>query len=119
MKNTTNNKHAVVIGGSMAGLMAARVLSEHFAQVTVLERDALHNEPESRKGQPHTRHLHGLLARGLELMAHYFPDLIEALPITRIVIAHRPELISRASRCLICEGGKLREIRAAPLRDAG
>ncbi len=79
MKNTTNNKHAVVIGGSMAGLMAARVLSEHFAQVTVLERDALHNEPESRKGQPHTRHLHGLLARGLELMAHYFPDLIEAL----------------------------------------
>ena len=46
-------------------------------------------------------------------------DLIEALPITRIVIAHRPELISRASRCLICEGGKLREIRTTPLRDAG
>lgn len=46
-------------------------------------------------------------------------DLIEALPITRIVIAHRPELISRANRCLVCEGGKLREIRTAPLRDAG
>ena len=46
-------------------------------------------------------------------------NLIEALPITRIVIAHRPELISRASRCLICEGGKLREIRTTPLRDAG
>lgn len=79
MNNTTSNKHAVVIGGSMAGLMAARVLSEHFAQVTVLERDAVHDGPESRKGQPHTRHLHGLLAKGLEVMAHYFPDLIEGL----------------------------------------
>lgn len=79
MKNTASDKRVVVIGGSVAGLMAARVLSEHFAQVTVLERDAVHDEPESRKGQPHTRHLHGLLAKGLEVMAHYFPDLIEGM----------------------------------------
>ena len=69
----------VVIGGSMAGLLAARVLSDHFASVTILERDLVNDAPEARKGQPHTRHLHGLLAKGLQVMAHYFPDLIEGL----------------------------------------
>ncbi|MGH9692523.1 MAG: hypothetical protein ACRD5Z_00170 [Bryobacteraceae bacterium] len=34
------NTHAVVMGGSLGGLMAARVLSDHFARVTILERDA-------------------------------------------------------------------------------
>ncbi len=57
-----NGKSALVIGGSMAGLLTARVLSDYFNQVTILERDLMHDEPESRKGQPHTRHLHGLLA---------------------------------------------------------
>lgn len=46
-------------------------------------------------------------------------DLIEALPITRIVIAHRPELIRRADRRLICAGGKVAEDRVTRLRDAG
>ena len=32
-------EHAVVIGGSMAGLLAARVLSDHFERVTIVERD--------------------------------------------------------------------------------
>jgi hypothetical protein len=32
--------HALVIGGSVAGLCAARVISDFFEQVTVLERDA-------------------------------------------------------------------------------
>ncbi len=75
--STTGN--AVVIGGSVAGLLAARVLSDHFASVTILERDAVSDAPEARKGQPHARHLHGLLAKGLEVMAQYFPDLIEGL----------------------------------------
>ena len=66
---------AVVIGGSMAGLLAARVLSDHFNQVTILERDAVHDRPESRKGQPQTRHLHGLLARGKLVTEALFPGL--------------------------------------------
>lgn len=77
--NHTGNENAVVIGGSMAGLLAARVLSDHFAHVTILERDAVADVPETRKGQPHTRHVHGLLAKGLQVMAHYFPDLVEGL----------------------------------------
>ncbi len=72
-------QHAIVIGGSITGLLAARVLSDHFAQVTLIERDALHDRPEYRPGQPQTRHLHGLLASGKTVLERYFPDLIEEL----------------------------------------
>jgi 2-polyprenyl-6-methoxyphenol hydroxylase-like FAD-dependent oxidoreductase len=71
--------HAVVLGASMAGLLTARVLSDHFDQVTIIERDAVADRPEARKGQPQTRHLHGLLASGLQVLTRYFPDLPEAL----------------------------------------
>jgi 2-polyprenyl-6-methoxyphenol hydroxylase-like FAD-dependent oxidoreductase len=77
--NNTNRQHAIVMGGSLGGLLTARVLSGHFAQVTILERDAVANQPEPRKGQPQARHLHGLLATGLQVMTRYFPDLPQAL----------------------------------------
>jgi 2-polyprenyl-6-methoxyphenol hydroxylase-like FAD-dependent oxidoreductase len=63
----------------MAGLLAARVLSNHFDQITIVERDPVSERPESRKGQPQTRHLHGLLASGLDIMTRYYPDLPDAL----------------------------------------
>lgn len=79
-RNSNNNgRHALVIGGSMAGLLAARVLSDHFDRVTILERDPVQDQPESRKGQPHTRHLHGLLAQGLTIIRQLFPDIEPAL----------------------------------------
>lgn len=74
-----NGAHVIVIGGSMAGMLAARMLSNHFDRVTIVERDPVNDAPEPRKGQPQARHLHGLLARGLDLMTHYFPDLPDAL----------------------------------------
>ena len=43
-------EHAVVLGASMAGLLAARVLSEHFGAVTVIERDQLSDAAEPRRG---------------------------------------------------------------------
>ena len=63
----------------MAGLLAARVLSEHFERVTILERDHLINEGEPRKGVPQGRHVHTLLAGGAALLGAYFPDLFAAL----------------------------------------
>ena len=75
----SNYKHAIVIGGSLAGLLTARVLSEHFEKVTILERDPVHNVPESRKGQAQTRHVHGLLPQGLIIINEYFPDIDEQL----------------------------------------
>ena len=79
MHPQSSNTHAIVLGASMAGLLTARVLSDHFARVTLLERDAVADRPEARKGQPQTRHLHGLLASGLATMTRYFPDLPAAL----------------------------------------
>lgn len=76
---TTTNTHALVLSASMAGLLTARVLSNHFDRVTIVERDPVHDRPEARKGQPQTRHLHGLLASGLDIMTRYYPDLPDAL----------------------------------------
>jgi 2-polyprenyl-6-methoxyphenol hydroxylase-like FAD-dependent oxidoreductase len=73
------NDHAIVIGGSMAGMLAARVLSDHFERVTVLDRDALPDTPEARKGAPQTAHVHVLLLRGLQIMQQLFPALENSL----------------------------------------
>src|SRR5438270_1143286 len=72
-------QHAIVIGASMAGLLASRVLSDHFEQVTVIERDHLPQEIQPRKGVPQGRHVHILLHRGVSVMKDLFPDLFPAL----------------------------------------
>ena len=71
--------HAVVAGASMAGLLAARVLAEHFEQVTVVERDPLPGAPETRKGVPQARHVHILLHRGSAILEDLFPSLTDEL----------------------------------------
>jgi 2-polyprenyl-6-methoxyphenol hydroxylase-like FAD-dependent oxidoreductase len=71
--------HAIVIGASMGGLLAARALADHCDQVTILERDALPTVCEPRKGVPQGRHTHGLLARGREVLDELFPGLSEEL----------------------------------------
>jgi 2-polyprenyl-6-methoxyphenol hydroxylase-like FAD-dependent oxidoreductase len=76
---TNQSGHAVVIGGSIAGLLTARVLTNHFAQVTIIERDVLPQTPDFRKGAPHARHAHGLLVRGQQIMETYFPGLSKEL----------------------------------------
>lgn len=81
------NQHAVVIGGSMAGLLTARVLSKHFGRVTIIERDPVHDQPEARKGQPQTRHPHGLLTAGLNVLDCYFPGLATDLEERGAIIA--------------------------------
>ena len=70
---------AIVIGGSMAGLLAARVLADHFKSVTIIERDARTASPEFRRGVPQGRHAHGLLLRGQQTVFRLFPEIREAL----------------------------------------
>src|SRR5829696_4330250 len=70
-----NRAHVIVIGGSMAGLLAARVLADHFDRVTIVERDQLPQGPACRAGVPQSRHVHALLARGAALLEHLFPGL--------------------------------------------
>lgn len=70
---------ALVIGGSMAGLFAARVLSDFFQSVVVVDRDYYPSEPQNRKGVPQSFHVHRLLPKGREIMDTYFPGFIEDL----------------------------------------
>ena len=77
--NRQGRSHAVVIGGSIAGLFTARILSDHFDQVTVLENDNVPEGPVCRKGQPHARHTHGLMAGGIDVLTAYFPQILEEL----------------------------------------
>jgi 2-polyprenyl-6-methoxyphenol hydroxylase-like FAD-dependent oxidoreductase len=71
--------HAVVLGGSIAGLFAARVLSDHFAHVTIIERDEPFPAPEPRKGVPQGNHVHVLLARGRMIADALLPGLSDEL----------------------------------------
>jgi len=71
--------NAVVIGGSMAGLMTARVLADYFESVTVLERDHIEPGPALHKSIPQGNHVHGLLVGGQRVMASLYPDLAENL----------------------------------------
>jgi 2-polyprenyl-6-methoxyphenol hydroxylase-like FAD-dependent oxidoreductase len=64
---------AVVIGASVAGLLAASALSEHYSQVTVYERDTLPAGPEHRRGVPQSRQLHALHARGAQVLSELLP----------------------------------------------
>ena len=67
--------HAVVVGASMAGMLAARVLADVFERVTILERDTLPTGPDLRSGVPQARHLHALLPRGRRIVEQYFPGI--------------------------------------------
>jgi 2-polyprenyl-6-methoxyphenol hydroxylase-like FAD-dependent oxidoreductase len=67
-------EHAVVIGGSIAGLLAARALARHFATVTVVERDRPPAEPVARRGVPQGRHAHVLLQGGTDALAALLAD---------------------------------------------
>jgi 2-polyprenyl-6-methoxyphenol hydroxylase-like FAD-dependent oxidoreductase len=70
---------AVVVGGSMAGLCAARVLSERFDRVLIIDRDALPDGAEPRRLVPQARHPHLLLAAGARLLEGWFPGILDNL----------------------------------------
>src|SRR5208282_1790191 len=72
-------KQAVVVGGGIGGLSAAKALSAHFDQVTLLDRDALPEEPAPRPGTPQARHAHALLAGGEQALDKLFPHVAEDL----------------------------------------
>jgi len=70
---------AVVVGGSVAGLCAARVLDDAFEEVVVLERDEFPAEPAIRDGAPQTSQPHAMLEAGRVVLEDLFPDFGEAV----------------------------------------
>ncbi|MEU9730297.1 FAD-dependent oxidoreductase [Streptomyces sp. NPDC048002] len=77
---------AVVLGGSVAGMLAARALSSVGVRVTLVERDALPAGPEPRKGLPQARHVHQLWSGGAQAMEELLPGVTARL---REAGAHR------------------------------
>ncbi|WP_422749031.1 FAD-dependent oxidoreductase [Mycobacterium sp. WMMD1722] len=87
-------KHAVVIGGSIAGMCAARVLSEVYGQVTVYERDALPDGPANRAAVPQGRHVHLLMARGAQEFERLYPGLLAGMVEAGVpILENRPDCI--------------------------
>lgn len=78
MSTATRNR-VVILGGSMCGLLAARVLSTEFTDVILVDRDELIGVGTYRKGVPHGRHAHGLVARGNQILEELFPGLTDDL----------------------------------------
>jgi 2-polyprenyl-6-methoxyphenol hydroxylase-like FAD-dependent oxidoreductase len=72
-------ERAIVIGGSMAGLMAARVLADHFENVMILERDHVEDHPSVHKSIPQGNQLHLLLAGGHQALIRLYPQFTETL----------------------------------------
>jgi 2-polyprenyl-6-methoxyphenol hydroxylase-like FAD-dependent oxidoreductase len=79
MNESKENSNAVVIGASMGGLLAARALSDHFAHVSIIERDTLPARAQRRKGVPQSAHAHALLSTGREALEKLFPGITETL----------------------------------------
>jgi 2-polyprenyl-6-methoxyphenol hydroxylase-like FAD-dependent oxidoreductase len=71
--------HAIVIGAGIAGLFAARVLSETHDRVTVVDRDALPGDGVARSRVPQGQHIHAVLMQGVLVIRELFPGLIEDL----------------------------------------
>jgi 2-polyprenyl-6-methoxyphenol hydroxylase-like FAD-dependent oxidoreductase len=86
--------HAAVIGGSVAGLCAARVLSDRFDRVTLFERDALPDQPINRTAIPQGHHVHLLMARGAQELEALFVGLLDDMAAAGVpVVQNQPESI--------------------------
>jgi 2-polyprenyl-6-methoxyphenol hydroxylase-like FAD-dependent oxidoreductase len=70
---------AIVVGASMAGLCAARVLGERFEEVLVVDRDDLPDGASWRAQVPQGRHPHLLLVAGARLLEGWFPGIVDEL----------------------------------------
>ena len=101
---------AVVLGGSISGLLAARVLADAYEQVTVVERDVLPEAGVPRKGVPQSRHAHGLLPSGAQVLDELFPGFLAGLVAAGVpVVGDFRELWFSVGGHLLCRDGKRNE----------
>ncbi|MFD0587195.1 NAD(P)/FAD-dependent oxidoreductase [Paenibacillus sp. GCM10027627] len=74
-----NGTRALIMGGSMAGLLAAKVLSNHYEEVIIVEKDELPSGPVNRPGTPQAYHPHRVLLRGKMIFERLFPGYTDEL----------------------------------------
>jgi NAD(P)H-flavin reductase/2-polyprenyl-6-methoxyphenol hydroxylase-like FAD-dependent oxidoreductase/ferredoxin len=111
---------AVVIGGSIAGMATAKVLTGSFARVIVLEKDQAHRRKEGRPGAAQGWHLHHLLIAGQRLLSSIFPGIIDDMVAAgafrvdmgeqyRIMLAGSWKKVGRSGVEIVCAGRPLLE----------
>jgi 2-polyprenyl-6-methoxyphenol hydroxylase-like FAD-dependent oxidoreductase len=105
-------EHAVVLGASMGGLLAARVLADFYEMVTVVERDVLPDHAVNRRGVPQGRHVHALLGRGSQVLAELFPGFLDDLVAAGVPVVDYTDL----SKLFSCVGGH-QLVRSGGFRD--
>ena len=79
MENNLRMGKAIVIGGSMAGLMTARVLADFYVEVLVIDKDKYPEHPADRAGVPHGFHPHRFTNRGKMITENLFPGYEDEL----------------------------------------
>lgn len=107
MNDKQSGDHAVVLGGGMAGLLAARVLADVYLSVTVVERDELPAAAAPRRGVPQDRHIHGLIGRGQQILDELFPGFTPDL-----VAQGVPTMDQLADARLYLSGYRLRQAKS-------
>ncbi|QJB38626.1 FAD-dependent monooxygenase [Chitinophaga oryzae] len=65
----------IIIGGGIAGLIAAHVLADYCREILIIERDVLPAGPATRPGTPQAYHPHHLTPRGRMILQQLFPGL--------------------------------------------
>ncbi|NUP36912.1 MAG: FAD-binding protein [Streptomyces sp.] len=99
--------HCVVLGASIAGLFAARVLSDTFDRVTVVDRDTLPGTDENRRGVPQGRHAHAILPAGTRGLQQMFPGLLEEFESDGVPVVREPvEMHFAPGGHLLCQEGR-------------
>jgi 2-polyprenyl-6-methoxyphenol hydroxylase-like FAD-dependent oxidoreductase len=77
ISSVMQEKRALVIGGGIAGLLVARMLSEHYREVLVVDRDNWPEKPGPRAGTPQSYHLHLLQPGGKMIIQRLFPGFVD------------------------------------------
>jgi 2-polyprenyl-6-methoxyphenol hydroxylase-like FAD-dependent oxidoreductase len=72
-------KTALVLGGSIAGMIAARVLADHADEVWIVEPDLLEDAPAIRRGAPHSSQAHNLLGKGRTIIEQLLPGILRQM----------------------------------------
>ena len=103
-----NGDHAVVLGAGIGGLLAARVLSDAYRRVTVMERDALPDGAGHRRGVPHGRHAHLLVPGGVHVLDALFPGLLDDL------VAGGAPVVRDLAQLRFAPGGHLLRLQGRP-----
>lgn len=78
-KTDSSAQRAWVVGGSIAGLLAAGALAKHCKEVFIVDRDHTLGEQTPRKGAPQGRHVHALLPRGVSAAESIFPGIFKEI----------------------------------------